>query len=61
MWLEILFVVGLIVWLVFAVRNLQQKRRRGCARDCTKCGACRSGVWAVEKKQDEGRESEPGK
>ena len=49
MWLEILFVAGLIVWLVFALRNLQQKRRRGCARDCTKCGACRSGVWAVDR------------
>ena len=50
MWLEALFVAGLIVWLVFAVRNLQQKRRRGYARDCTRCGACRKGVWAVEPK-----------
>lgn len=50
MWLEILFVAGIIAAAVFAVRNLQQRRRRGCARDCTKCGACRSGAWSPENK-----------
>ena len=57
-WFEVLFVVGIIAWSAFALRNLQQKRRRGCARDCTRCGACRKGVWAVEKKPAEPAEEE---
>ena len=40
-WLEILFVLAIIAWTVYALRNIKERRRRGCPRDCTQCGACR--------------------
>lgn len=49
MWIDILVIVIVAAAAYFAVRYLGRPRRRGCSRDCTKCGACRSGVWDAEK------------
>ena len=52
-WLEVLFVLAIAAWTVFALRNIKERRRRGCPRDCTKCGACRSGKYMTQKRDAE--------
>lgn len=48
MWIDILIIAAAAAAAYFAVRYLGRPRRRGCSRDCTKCGQCRQGVWSEE-------------
>lgn len=52
MLVDILIVAAVVVCAYFAVRYLSRPRRRGCSSDCTKCGACRTGAWAVKPRSD---------
>ena len=48
MWIDVLIVLGMVMWAYIAVRYLKRPRRRGCNRDCTKCGACRTGRYGFK-------------
>ena len=50
---DIIIVAAMIICAYFAVRYLARPRRRGCARDCTKCGAC--AMYKKAKDASEGR------
>ena len=51
MWIDILVIAVVAAAAYFAVRHLSRPRRRGCSRDCTKCGACRTGAWAPKPEE----------
>lgn len=53
MLLDIVIVAAFAAGSYLAAKHLSRPRRRGCNRDCTKCGACRQGRWDVKRLREQ--------
>lgn len=53
MLLDIAIAAVFVAGSYLAAKHLSRPRRRGCNRDCTKCGACRHGRWDIKRLREQ--------